>query len=190
MKVFAFIAAFLSIGFVAQAQSPTTYKFPPLDASPLDVAYSPANVTRSKIEDKISPAVKVIYSRPSKKGREIFGNLEKFDKVWRLGANESTEITFYKAVKIGNKQIKAGKYSLFAIPQKDKWTIILNSQLDRWGAYSYNADLDVHRIDVPISTLETPIEAFTILFFDTSYGTDMVMAWDKTQAILPIHFAK
>ncbi|RZK48995.1 MAG: DUF2911 domain-containing protein [Pedobacter sp.] len=190
MKVFALITAFVGLSLVAQAQTPTTYKFPGLDASPLDVAYFPVNAARVKKEDKSQPVIKVLYSRPSAKGREIFGVLEKYDQVWRLGANESTEITFNKPVEIGQKKVKAGQYSLFAIPQKDKWTIILNSQLNRWGAFSYDESMDVLRFDVPITTLDKTVEAFSIVFAETSYGAEMVMAWDKTQAILPIHFTK
>ncbi|RZL30173.1 MAG: DUF2911 domain-containing protein, partial [Pedobacter sp.] len=131
--------------FGAKAQN-AAVKFANIDASPLDVLYYPLNVVKAK--DNSTPVIKVVYSRPAKKGREVFGVLEQFDKVWRLGANENTEITFYKAVTIGTKKIKAGTYSLFAIPSKDKWTIIVNKQINKWGAFSYDQSKDVVRTDV------------------------------------------
>jgi hypothetical protein len=81
--------------------------------------------------------VKVTYGQPSKKGRVIFGDLVPYGEVWRTGANEATEITFSSDVVISGKTIKAGTYTLFTIPQKNTWTIILNSELKQWGSYGY-----------------------------------------------------
>src|SRR5829696_3874612 len=81
--------------------------------------------------------VKVTYGRPYKKGRVIFGGLEKYGKVWRTGADEATEITFANDVNFGGKRVKAGTYTLFTIPDRNQWTVILNSQLGQWGAYDY-----------------------------------------------------
>ena len=81
--------------------------------------------------------VTVTYGRPYKNNREIFGGLEQYGKVWRVGADEATTITFNSDVKFGGKGIKAGTYTLFAIPNENAWTIILNSQLGQWGAYGY-----------------------------------------------------
>ncbi|WP_113651467.1 DUF2911 domain-containing protein [Pedobacter namyangjuensis] len=167
----------------AKAQN-ATVKFANVDASPMDALYYPLNVVKAK--DNSTPVIKVIYSRPAKKGREVFGVLEQFNKVWRLGANENTEISFYKTVTIGNKKIKAGTYSLFAIPNKDKWTIIVNKQTDKWGAFSYDQAKDVVRVDVSVSKLDKPIENFSMTFTDLVGGTNLVMAWDATQVMLPI----
>ncbi len=179
-----------SMGFAhAQlSESNKTLTFPKVDASPLDVVYFPLNTSKSK--DGIAPIVRVLYSRPQKKGREIFGVLEQFDKVWRLGANESTEIQFFKNVNVGGKKIKAGRYSLFAIPAKDKWTVILNTQTDKWGAFSYKAELDVVRMDVPLTKPSKAVEAFSITFTENALGANLVMAWDNTQVELPIEFKK
>lgn len=189
MKKLTFVIALALFGFFAKAQT-SALKFPALDASPLDVAYYPTNATKVKKDDPSMPIIRVLYSRPSKKGREIFGVLEQFDKVWRLGANESTEIYFAKAVTIGDIKLKPGRYSLFAIPSKSKWTIIVNKQTDRWGAFTYDEAKDVARVDVPVTKLEKEIEVFSILFTDSPQGANMIMAWDTTQVILPIVFKK
>lgn len=181
MKKLGFIAIFALFSVAVQAQE---IKFPPLDPSPADIAYYPLNVAKTK--EEASPLIKVIYSRPSLKGREIFGVLEQFGKVWRLGANESTEIRFYRNVVIGGKKIKAGTYSLFAIPQKDKWTVIVNKQTDRWGAFTYNEAKDVLRIDVPVKALAKPLEVFSITFTPSIDGANLIFAWDKTQVELPV----
>lgn len=182
------VLALFSLAVNAQ-NAPTVIKFPGLDASPLDVLYYPLNASKVKKEDKSMPIIKVLYSRPQRKGREIFGVLEQFDKVWRLGANESTEIYFDRKVTIGDKKIKAGTYSLYAIPSKDKWTIIVNKQICRWGL-NYDETKDLVRVEVPITKLEKPIEAFSMTFTDLPDGANLVMAWDFTQVALPIHFKK
>lgn len=152
-------------------------KFPDLDASPADIAVGK--------KDKMIVA-KVIYSRPQKKGRVIFGELEPYGKVWRTGANEATEIKFYKDVFIGDKMVKAGTYTLFTIPEKDKWTVILNSELDQWGAYAYNKDKDVLRFETKPSKTESTVEAFSMLFRDTPQGLELLMAWDEVMIQIPI----
>jgi len=165
-------------------------KYPNLDSSPMDALYYPLNAAKVKKDDTSMPLIKVLYSRPQKKGREVFGVLEQYDKVWRLGANENTEIYFAKSVTIGDKKIKAGTYSLFAIPNKDKWTIIVNKQTDRWGAFNYDESKDVVRVDVPVTKLDKVIESFSMTFVDSTEGASLMMAWDSTQVSLPIVFKK
>lgn len=128
--------------------------------------------------------VKVTYGRPYKKGREIFGGLEKYGRVWRTGADEATEITFAKDAVFGGKPVKAGTYTLFTIPNPDKWTIILNSQLKQWGAYTYekHKGKDVLQVEAPVRKLSTPIEQLTIRF----EGENMIIEWDRTQVAVPI----
>ncbi|RYG18545.1 MAG: DUF2911 domain-containing protein [Chitinophagaceae bacterium] len=189
MKKLTLVVALALFAIAANAQT-AAVKFPVLDASPLDVAYYPANAAKVKKDDASMPIIKVVYSRPAKKGREVFGVLEQFDKVWRLGANESTEVYFDRAVTIGDQKIKPGRYSLFAIPSKDKWTIIVNKQTDRWGAFSYDEKKDVARVNVPVTKLDKAIESFSIVFIEAPDGANMVMAWDTTQVTLPIGFKK
>ena len=173
---------------MTKAQTNGNVNFPKVDASPLDVVYFPLNVTKTK--DNAAPLMRVLYGRPNKNGREIFGVLEQYDKVWRLGANENTEIQFFKNVHIGGKKLKAGRYSLFAIPSKDNWTVIVNKQTDKWGAFTYDQDKDVIRVVIPIEKLEKPMEVLSITFNKIPDGANMIMAWDKTQVSLPIKFTK
>jgi len=95
---------------------------------------------------------------------------------------------FYKKVNVGGKKIKAGTYSIFAIPNKDLWTIIINSQTDKWGAFSYNATKDVVRVNVPVKSLSKALEYFSITFTPLPTGAVLIAGWDKTQVELPIDF--
>lgn len=177
----------LSAAYSLQAQQ-APIKYPMLDGSPVDILYYPLKVASAKAGEADQPVIKILYARPQKKSREVFGVLEPYGKVWRLGANENTEIKFYKEVKIQGKQIKAGTYSLFAIPYPDKWIIILNATVDKWGAFSYNEQKDVARFEVPSQQLSQEIEALSMSFLPSSTGADLYIAWDKTQVNLAISF--
>lgn len=133
--------------------------------------------------------VKVTYGQPSKRGRVIFGDLVPFGEVWRTGANEATEITFKKDVTIDNKVIKAGTYTLFTIPEKGKWTIILNSKLKQWGAYDYNKikDKDVLKTEVKVSAIAEQ-EKLVFAFEDNAKGTTLTISWDNVKVSLPISY--
>lgn len=146
---------------------------------------SPLEMVTMKYEDTY---VKITYCRPHKRGRNIFGDLLPYGEVWRTGANEATEITLTGAVKLGGQQIKPGTYTLFSIPEKDHWTIILNSELGQWGAYNYNSKLDVIRFDIPTSTTEEVYEAFTIEFEQKAQSAELVMMWDRTKVTIPLEF--
>ncbi|RNL50692.1 DUF2911 domain-containing protein [Pedobacter jejuensis] len=182
------VFALFCFGAKAQETPNPEVKFAAADPSPADIVYFPLNASKVKAGDFTKPKIKVVYSRPQKKGREIFGVLEQYGNVWRFGANESTEIRFFEKVNIGGKKIKAGTYSLFAIPNKDTWTIIINTQTDRWGAFTYDATKDVVRVNVPVKTLTKPVEYFSITFTPLATGATLIAAWDKTQVELPIAF--
>ncbi len=131
--------------------------------------------------------IQVDYCRPAKKGRAIFGGLEPYGKIWRTGANEATQITFNKPVLFGDKPVKAGTYTLFSIPQPGDWTIILNSELDQWGAFTYDESKDVSRIQVPSDTTHPVTEMFTIDFVESNRNTThMRLMWDNTKVEVPI----
>jgi len=159
-----------------------------LDKSPMDMAYYPDNFAHDrKPGDKV--IIRVTYSRPSKNNREIFGKLVPYNKVWRTGANESTEIKFYEDAELAGKKVKAGIYSLFTIPGEKEWVIILNSNLDYWGAYSYNKANDILRVSVPVGSLADVAENFSIQFENTGEKQGiMKMAWDKTLINVPFKF--
>ena len=149
----------------------TAQEFKNLDKSPMDMASFPSSY---KISEKL---VKVIYSRPQLNGRDLV-KLAPPEKVWRTGANEAAEITFYKDVVFGGKELKAGAYSLFTIPSKDgDWTVIINKAKNLWGSYYYNQDQDVVRVSGKVSKAEKNIEAFSMMF-----DKDMTLkiGWGKT----------
>ena len=170
----------------AQMKAPT---IPPLDKSPMDMSYYPANYPILKIQNKVSDplVMRVIYSRPQVDGRKIFGGLQNYGEVWRLGANEATEIDFYKDVTINNKKIKKGRYTMYAIPYPEKWTFILNKDTDTWGSFKYDSTKDVVRMDLPVVKNE-PTEDLTIVFEKTSKGANMSMYWADVKTTLPIGF--
>ena len=183
-----FLLLLVLVSYSSQAQ-----KFAALDKSPMDRAYYPVDFAHDrkfapeKVGDKAF--ARVSYSRPAKKDREIFGKMIPFGKVWRAGANESTEIKFYKDVVIQGKKIAAGTYALFAIPNEKEWTIILNSDLDQWGAYSYNESKDVLRVTVSVKKTEEVVENFAIQFAKkTDNIVVLQLAWDTTLVELPLSF--
>ena len=149
----------------------TAQEFKSLDKSPMDMAAFPSSY---KISDKI---VKVIYSRPQLKGRDLV-KLAPPEKIWRTGANEAAEITFYKDVVFGGKALKAGTYSLFTIPSLDgDWTVIINRARNVWGSYYYKQDQDVIRVSGKISKTEENIDAFSMIF---DKDMTLKMGWGKT----------
>lgn len=188
MKSFLILVCFLfSGGLWAQ-------KFIGLDKSPMDVSYYPHNYSHDR---KFAPQligsdpamIKIIYSRPSKNGRDVFGKLVPYGKVWRVGANEETEIKFYRDVMIDGKSIKAGTYALFAIPEEKEWTIILNSDLDQWGAYSYDEKKDILRFKATVSKPEAVIENFSIVMEKAdSKNLKLFMGWDNVVVSVPISY--
>jgi Protein of unknown function (DUF2911) len=163
--------------------------FKPLDISPMDMSYYPPLYPAANVRSNAGKLImRIIYSRPQKKGRNIFGGLEPFGKVDRLGANEADELDIFSPVSVGGKVLDPGRYTMYAIFEPDKWTMIINSQTDTWGAFGYNPDKDIVRVDVPVQKLDTPIEALSMVFKKTNSGADLVIGWDTTEVKLPISF--
>lgn len=183
------LVIFLAIVSMHASAQMAAVKLPQLDKSPMDMSYYPAGYPLLKIQNKITDplALRLIYSRPQLNGRKVFGDLQKFGEVWRLGANEATEIEFFKDVVINNKKIKKGRYTLYCIPFTDKWTIIVNKETDIWGAFKYDSIKDVVRTDVPLIKNDKT-EALTIVFEKSETGANMVMYWDDVKTVLPIAF--
>lgn len=181
-------SSFLAVLIITSASAQS--KLPALDKSPMDMAYYPNNYPVLKIQDKVTePLVaRVIYSRPQKSGRNVFGELVEYNKVWRLGANEATELELYKDVKIGGKKIKKGRYTLYAICTDSKWTIIINKDTDTWGAFKYDDTKDVLRTEVDLQKQPDSTEAFTMMFDKSATGANLIMAWDNIKVSLPIVF--
>lgn len=146
---------------------------------------SPLAITSVRYKDNY---VKITYSQPQKKNRDIFGDLVPFGKVWRTGANEATEITTTRDIQIDSMVLKAGTYSLFTIPEEDQWTIIINADVGLWGAYNYNREKDVWRFTVPVQSADKVYEPFTIAFDHRNERADLLMIWDKTKVSVPVKF--
>lgn len=148
----------------------------------------PAASPSAKVSQQFSISnIDIEYSRPSKKGRTIFGDLVPYNKIWRTGANANTKITFGEDVIFGGQRIPAGTYSLYTIPARDKWTVILNKGLENWGLTGYNHDEDIAKVDVKPVTLNTPLETFTIDLGDFS-GNDanLNIMWDNVKVAVKI----
>jgi hypothetical protein len=131
--------------------------------------------------------ISVTYSRPSAKGRVIFGDLVPYGKIWRTGANSSTKIKFGDEVKINGTAVPAGEYSLFTVPGKSEWEIILSKNLDSWGAMGYKPDADQLRFKVKSASSTTSIETFTIIFANQKpTEIDVQLMWEKTMVTFTV----
>jgi len=126
------------------------------------------------------------YSSPRAKGREIFGALVPYGKVWRTGANEATTFVTSGDVVVGGKTVPAGSYTLFTIPNKDKWTLIINKKTGEWGIpYKYESD-ELARVDMKVSKLDSPVEDFAISYEKSGNGCTMRIKWEQTVASVEI----
>ncbi|MBT8262670.1 MAG: DUF2911 domain-containing protein [Bacteroidia bacterium] len=173
-----FILLFALALSVMMSDSLYAQKFSDLDKSPMDVASYPSSY---RVSDK---AIKVTYSRPQLKGREL-SSLAQPGKVWRTGANEAAELTLYTDMKLGGTTVKAGTYSFFTIPGESEWTAIISSDVNVWGSYSYDESNDVAKITVPATTAKESLEAFSISFTESDSGVDMHLGWGTTRVKVP-----
>lgn len=148
---------------------------------------SPVAIVSCKYKDTY---LKIVYGQPQKKGREIFGKLVPFGQVWRLGANEATEITITRDVFINGQLLAAGSYSMFAIPEKEKWTLIFNKELGQWGSYNYNVSKDALRLELPsqVVTGNSSFESFTIAIDQKNNKAEISMTWDRTTVRFNVDF--
>lgn len=147
-----------------------------------------ASSTQTIIQDFGLGKVTITYSRPNVKGRVIFGGINPYGQVWRTGANAATTITFSDKVILEGHNVPAGTYSLFTIPEKDEWTIILNKTAKQWGAYSYKEADDFLRFKVKPEYLAEKRETFTIQFRNATTKTmDLHMVWDHTGVTVHLH---
>lgn len=173
-----FTIALMAIALVFSVEA-SAQDFAGLDKSPMDAAAFPSSY---KVSDK---AVRITYSRPQLKGRSL-SDLAPAGKVWRTGANEAPEITFYKDVTLGGTAVPAGTYSLFTIPGEGEWTVILNKNLNQWGAYSYDESADVARVKAQASSDGKSLEEFSVTFKEVEGGAHMIMGWGTTRVAVPV----
>ena len=170
-KTFLLLLAFCSANLYAQITTPKP--------SPL-----------CSVEQKVGLTdIGITYSRPSMKGRVIFGDLVSYDKMWRTGANASTKISFSDPVRINNTDVPAGTYALYTIPGKDQWTIILHKNLSYWGTGGdkYNTEEDQIRFTVVPNNYKETVETFSINLANlNSDGCDLELLWENTQVTFAI----
>ncbi|HYC39814.1 MAG TPA: DUF2911 domain-containing protein [Chitinophagaceae bacterium] len=176
------------IGFVFLGLAAGGQDVPPLDKSPMDMSYFPVNYPVLKIQNKStgSPVMRVIYSRPQKAGRQIFGGLVKYGELWRMGANEATELEVFSPVRIGGRKISRGRYTLYAVVNEQQWTFIVNRETDTWGAFKYDPRRDVVRVQVPATRTVNPLEYLAIFFEKSATGANLIVEWDHVRVALPI----
>ncbi|WP_282032128.1 DUF2911 domain-containing protein [Winogradskyella eximia] len=153
-------------------------EFKDLDKSPMDAASFPSDY---KDANKL---IKITYSRPQLKDRSV-DKLAKEGEIWRTGANEAAEITLYKDMKFGDKEVKAGTYTFYMIPGKKEWTAIINTDLNVWGSYFYNEKNDVARLTVPVTEGKKSLEAFSIAFDKSDNGINMHLGWGTVRVAVP-----
>ena len=164
------VGSLLATSLFAQAAAAPKIDFP---------AASPAATVKQRVG---LTDVEISYSRPSMKGRTIFGGLVPYDQVWRTGANTATNITFSTAVKLNGTTVPAGKYELFSIPGKTEWTVIIHKDMSQWGAYTYDAKNDVARVKVTPVTYPVSVESFAIGLADLrDESATLYLLWDKTR---------
>jgi hypothetical protein len=147
---------------------------------------SPHETTKATID---GANISIEYGRPYKKGRQIFGGLEPWDKVWRTGADEATTFTTDKAIQIGNLPVPAGKYTLYTIPSQTDWKLIVNKQTGQWGT-QYDEKQDLGRVSLKKTTLTTPVEQLTIAIEKAAAGGQLKISWDDTELTAPITVQK
>jgi Protein of unknown function (DUF2911) len=185
IKTLLLVAVLLSASRLGVAQTTVT----PLDKSPMDMSYYPVDYPVLKIQKKAdAPLIaRIIYGRPQKNDRSIFGDLVPYDMIWRVGANEATELEFYRDVKIDGRKLPKGRYTLYAIPSVDKWVLVINKETDTWGAFGYDAKKDVLRTEVKVITRPDIIDVFTINFEGKEKNkTNLMIGWDNKEVHLPI----
>ena len=131
--------------------------------------------------------IEIEYSRPSVRGREVFGNLVPYDKIWRTGADNSTKISFTTDVIIDNNTVKAGTYSIFSIPRQNEWMVMLYSDVELWGVpRNWSDDKIVFSSTYKVNKIN-PVETFTISFNDlTNNDVNMSISWENSSVDIKI----
>lgn len=148
----------------------------------------PSLSPKSTLRQEFSTSfIEIDYSRPSARGRNVYGDVITYGEVWRTGANAATTITFGEDVIIGGKTVKAGKYSLYTIPNKEQWEIIINENTGNWGAAGYDTDDDVVRLIVKARTLKDAVQTFTINIDNIGFNScEIHLSWGKTLVAIPV----
>lgn len=157
-----------------------------LGSAQMDKAARPSPAAKANCDVGGGRTVSVDYSSPRMKGRKVFGDLVKYGEVWRTGANEATTFVTNGDVMVGGQHVPAGNYTLFTVPNQDKWTLIVSKKTGEWGIPYPGADQDLVRVDMKASSVGAPVENFTISFDKTAGGCTMRIEWEKTRATVDI----
>ncbi len=149
---------------------------------------TPAPSTTQKITQDFGIGnIEVSYSRPSTKGRKVFGDVVEFGKLWRTGANAPTRIKLNHSITIGGQSLAIGEYSMFSIPGEKEWEIIINKDPEKKNVFEYKKEDDVFRVKVPSAKATDKTETFTIDFANVTNTTaDMLLKWENTIVSIPL----
>jgi hypothetical protein len=173
MKKFILSVLFIVAGMATYAQSPL--KLPALSPN------------AKLIQDFSTSSIEISYSRPSMRGRKVFGDVVPFGKVWRTGANSATKIKFGEDVEINGHKIKAGEYAVYTIPGKERWEIIINTGTGNWGTDGYTSENDIARLFIKPTTTEKECQTFTIEVTDITFSTCKIeLEWERTKVVIPV----
>jgi hypothetical protein len=147
-----------------------------------DKSKRPSPPAKAECKFADGKAITVDYSSPRMKGRKIYGGLVPYGQPWRVGANEATTFVTDTNVTVAGKDVPAGSYTIFTIPNEDKWTLIISKKTGEWGIpYPGEAD-DLARVDMKVSKLPSPVEDFTIAFDQAGSSCTMRLDWETTRA--------
>jgi Protein of unknown function (DUF2911) len=159
-------------------------------ASAQDKGKRPSPPAQAQCKFSDGKTITVDYSSPRAKGRKIFGDLVPYGEVWRTGANEATTFVTNANLSVGGKGVPAGSYTIFTVPNADKWTLIVNKKTGEWGIpYKYEAD-DLARVDMKVSATPSPVENFTIALASMGGSCTLGISWENTQASVNISETK
>ena len=172
--------AFLGVGCLAVGMTAL------LGSAQSDKASRPSPPASASCDLGGGQSIKTDYSSPRLRGRKMIGGVEPYGKVWRNGANEATTFVTTTDVMVGGTHVPAGSYTLFVVPNQDKWTLIINKKTGEWGIpYKYESD-ELARVDMKLSTLPSPVENFTIVYDKTAKGCTLREEWDTVRATVDI----
>ena len=157
-----------------------------LGSAQMDKAARPSPAAKASCALDDGKTITVDYSSPRAKGRKIFGGLVPYGEVWRAGANEATTFVTTTDLMVGASHVPAGSYTIFAIPNKDKWTLIISKKTGEWGTAYPGADSDLVRVDMKVSVIPTAVENFAIAFGKAPKGCPLIMEWETTRASVDI----
>jgi hypothetical protein len=147
-----------------------------------DKSQRPSPPAQAQCSFSDGKTIAVDYSSPRMKGRKIFGDLVPYGEVWRTGANEATTFVTTANLTVGGKSVPAGNYTIFTVPNPDKWTLIVNKKTGEWGIpYKYESD-ELVRVDMKVSPTSSPVENFTIAFDQAGSACTLNLSWENTKA--------